>query len=188
MQDGYPIATTAAYASISDPGASMKTLYALSALALALFLAPAAKADSITFETYNATNHSYTYDVTFDEHLTGFLFSGFELTGLKGVTNAVLSGKLDDDFGVSFTSTSVNVGTIASLQFGKNVPFSVGTLTVFSLFAPGSVNYALLDSNGLFLGPVQGPATSPVPEPSTLLMLGTGLIGAAGSLRRKLRS
>jgi len=32
------------------------------------------------------------------------------------------------------------------------------------------------------------PSTSPIPEPSTLLMLGTGLIGSAGALMRKMRA
>jgi hypothetical protein len=30
------------------------------------------------------------------------------------------------------------------------------------------------------------PATSPVPEPSTLLLLGTGILGAAGAMRKKI--
>src|ERR1700712_551184 len=90
----------------------MKTLYAFSALALALFLAPAAKADSIVFEGYNAATHTYTYDLKLDERNTTFdRNDGFELTGLKGVTKAVLSGDLDDDFNISFNSTSVTVST-----------------------------------------------------------------------------
>ena len=166
----------------------MKTLFSLLAIAAALVLVPAAKADSITFETYNATNHTYTYDVTFNENLTVFFLDGFELTGLKGVTNATLSGTLEDQFGVSHTATTVDVGTIFTVEFGRTVPFSVGTLTVTSLFGPGSVNYELLDSNGRFTGSVEGPTASPVPEPSSLLMLGTGLVGVAGTLRRKLLS
>jgi hypothetical protein len=173
----------------------MKTLYALSALALALFLAPAAKADSIVFESYNAATHTYTYDLELDHKNTSFDSNdGFQLTGLKGVTSAVLTGDLDDDFNVTFNLTSVTV-TPASwrgvTESSRTIPYYLGTLTIKSLYAPGTVEYSLDDSYGNFCGDVKGPkdpGTSPVPEPSTLLMLGTGLLGAAGSLRRKLRS
>ncbi|WP_213803938.1 PEP-CTERM sorting domain-containing protein [Granulicella sp. dw_53] len=165
----------------------MRKLYALFALALALVLTPLAKADSISLESYNAANHSYSYAITFDEHSATFFFSGFLLSNLTDVTNAVLSGPLDKDFSVIFDSDSVAVGSIFSTEYSRKVPFSVGTLTVFSLATPGLVSYTLLDSNGLFCGPVGGPVGDPstVPEPSTLLMMGTGLIGAAGAARRK---
>ena len=166
----------------------MKTLFSLFALACALVVIPSAKADSITFDSYSATNNTYTYEVTFNKSPTTFFLNGFSLTGLNGVTNAVVSDKLGQSFGVIFNSTSVLVGTVYTIETGLQVPFSVGTLTVYSLTAPGVANYALHDGNGLFKGSVEGPATSPVPEPSTLLMLGTGLIGAAGTLRRKFLS
>jgi hypothetical protein len=54
-------------------------------------------------------------------------------------------------------------------------------------------NYAAyLQANGIFLDGIVGESfqlygtTDPVPEPSSFLMLGSGLIGLAGMLRRKL--
>jgi PEP-CTERM motif len=45
-----------------------------------------------------------------------------------------------------------------------------------------------LDFNGTIVGTSTKGATTPTPEPSSLLLLGTGLIGSAGALFRKMRS
>lgn len=160
-------------------------LFAVAALASAFALTPLAKADSVSLISH--TGDTYNYALTFDEHTTVFFLDGFQLSGLSGVTDAVLSGPLSGSFGVvNFDADSVTVGSIFSIEHGKQIPFSVGTLTITSTDAPGDVDFAILDSNGLSTGQVEGPSDpSPVPEPSSLALLGTGLLSAAGIARRK---
>lgn len=165
---------------------TLKTkLFALALIVSAFALTPFAKADSITLDSHSG--NTYTYDLTLDNHLNVFFLDGFQLTGLSGVTDAQLSGNLAQSFFITnFDSTSVTVGSVFSVEYGQQIPFSVGTLTLTSASAPGDVNFAILDSNGLSTGQVLGPDSSPVPEPSSLVLLGSGLVAAAGVARRKL--
>ena len=169
----------------------MRKLYSLLALASALILAPVAKADSVLFESHIGNN--YTYDLQIDDYGAAFILDGFSITGLSGVTDAVLSGKLASVFnplgGVSFESDAVSVGTIYGYTLGNKDPYQIGKLTITSAALAGVANFSIEDSNGVFCGTVTGPVGgSPVPEPSTLLMMGTGLLGAAGAARRKFLS
>jgi hypothetical protein len=152
----------------------------------AFFLSTNAKADWIVYEGH--TGNAYTYDLRIDNSGAFFLSDGFEITGLQGVTNATLSSTLASIFdplgGVSFTSNSVTVETGYGFTGLYKEPFSIGTLTIYSNALPGNANFSILDSNGYNAGRVTGP-TSPTPEPSSLMLLGTGLFSAAGIARKK---
>lgn len=83
----------------------------------------------------------------------------------------------------SSTDSSVLAALYASLSSGQ-MEFRMNDLT------PGDQYYDFtqgLDSSVINVGsgPVVTPPTGATPEPSTFIMLGTGLIGAAAQLRRR---
>jgi hypothetical protein len=104
--------------------------------------------------------------ITSDHVLFNVLSSGNNNVQSSGnYQNNVINADLIDLNG----SWNVNEITINGRWFGE---------------APG-LTYQLV-SNGYIEQPVESP--SDVPEPSTLAMMGTGFLGIAGVLRRKMRS
>jgi len=95
----------------------------------------------------------------------------------------------------SASSTQRIVGTLFPAQPGAT---GAGELAVLLLTGVSPANLALaftltgdnlgfLDSNGAFLDVTAPPDVAPIPEPSTLTLMGLGLAALARGLRRKSR-
>ena len=156
-----------------------------------LFLVPAlllaastllAHADSIPFDSHSGDSFEYGIDVTTSTPFEIGTGQTISFTGLADVTGASVQNP--SLFTINFTSTSVTFTSQNSIAFsGGNF---IGFFTIDSTASLGSITYTAETANeGILTGSIEGPA-APTPEPSTLALFGTGILGLAGVARRKL--
>jgi hypothetical protein len=147
--------------------------------------------------TVNGTQSAWLMCIGYNEHVTyGEKWEAKEMTvdayG-KSINNPLLAEQLAYLFTLARADQGANPKVNAEAWFLKEgQPSSAAPLTLLSGFHRGTYSdvhvYVPTENHQgwtegepqTFLG------TSPVPEPSSLLMMGTGILGLAGVIRRKL--
>lgn len=146
-------------------------------------------ADSVTIiPTVSQNEDSYTYEYTLaNSGTTSFIL--FELYVLGPVSNLVAPNGWSVNTTVDEQSTAI--GWLAfDASPGITPGSSLAGFSFTSMFQPGQRGFTVFDENftpsvGQTTGPAIDPASSPIPEPTTIALLGVGLAAAGAAIRKR---